>query len=315
LKAPRLSQHPTVQAAWVLSASALMFSAMGLFVRLASAHYTLGELLMYRGLVGMVMVFLAARFTGVPLATSRPRQHLMRSVYGVSSLALWFHAIAALPLSTAIALNYTSSLWTAAGVVALAWLLGRGEGPKKALLATVAVGFVGVLCVLQPSLGEGQMVAGLIGVASGALSAMVYFQVAALARLGEPDTRIVFYFSVGTALLGLAMALLQGMNTHTPEGLALLLSIGVFATAGQWLMTRAYAQGPMLVNASLNYLGIVFSALFGWWIFNETLSTLSIVGMMLIVVTGVLAAWLQSPDEAKAINPPLNPTATNKPTP
>jgi drug/metabolite transporter (DMT)-like permease len=277
-----------------------MFSAMGLVVRIASAHYTLGELLMYRGLVGMVMVSVAARWTGVSLRTAQPRQHLLRSAYGVSSLALWFYAISALPLSTAIALNYTSSLWTAASVVALAWFHQRhgahkGHAGHKSLMAAVVLGFVGVLCILRPTLGEGQTVAALVGLASGALSAMVYFQVAALSRLGEPDTRIVFYFSVGTTLLGLLLAAVQGLSSHTPEGLGLLLLIGVFATTGQWLMTRAYAVGHMLVNASLNYLGIVFSAILGWWFFSETLSSLSVLGMILIVATGVLAAWLQAP--------------------
>src|SRR5205809_896856 len=82
-------------------------------------------------------------------------------------------------------------------------------------------------------------------------SATAYLQVAALARAGEPEVRIVFYFSLGGSLFGLLTTPFTGVHAHTWGGAALLLSVGVLATAAQLMMTRAYSTGSALVNASL----------------------------------------------------------------
>ena len=75
---------------------------------------------------------------------------------------------------------------------------------------------------------------------------------------------------------------------------ALLLAVGVLATAAQLLMTRAYGTGKPLVNASLQYLGIVFSALYGVLIFGDLLGLLSWIGILLIVVAGLGATLLRA---------------------
>jgi drug/metabolite transporter (DMT)-like permease len=51
---------------------------------------------------------------------------------------------------------------------------------------------------------------------------------------------------------------------------ALLLAIGLLAVAAQMLMTRAYTVGSTLVNAVLQYLGILFAYLYGVLLFGES---------------------------------------------
>src|SRR6185295_12584067 len=97
--------------------ASLLFATMGVCVRLASADYGAGEIVMYRGLVGALMIGLTCRWRGESLRTRLPAQHALRSTTGVVALCLWFYAIAHLPLATAITLNYTSSLWLAVFVL------------------------------------------------------------------------------------------------------------------------------------------------------------------------------------------------------
>jgi drug/metabolite transporter (DMT)-like permease len=59
---------------------------------------------------------------------------------------------------------------------------------------------------------------------------------------------------------------------RTRRGVALLLAVGVLATTAQVMMTRAYAIGKPLVNASLQYLGIAFSFGYGVLLFNDALT-------------------------------------------
>ena len=271
-----------------------LFAAMGVCVKYASDLYGAGEIVMYRGLVGVIGIALVARARGISLKTRVPGMHAWRSVVGVTSLTMWFYAIGHMPLATAVTLNYMSSVWMALFLIGGAVVLGAQRVDPR-LVATVLVGFVGVALVLQPSIDKDQMVPGVIGLGSGMLSALAYLQVATLGRAGEPELRVVFYFSIGGLVAGVAMSLLQGWHAHhTLVGFALLAATGVFATAAQVLMTRAYAIGKPLSNASLQYLGIAFSFVFGIWLFHDPLTWMAVGGMVLIVGAGLAAARLRA---------------------
>ncbi len=272
--------------------ASLLFATMGVCVKFAAQLYGTGELVMYRGLIGAVMVFIIARTRKTSLRTELVGMHVWRSVVGVTALALWFYAIAGLPLATAITLNYMSSVWMAVFLIGGSVALGSTRVDSR-LVATIMLGFVGVALVLRPTFGQDQTGAGITGLVSGMLAAVAYLQVAALARAGEPALRTVFYFSVGSALAGLALAGVEGFNNHSWRGAALLLAIGVLATSAQIMMTRAYTIGRPLANASLQYLGIVFSAIYGVWLFQESLSWSAILGMGLIVGAGLAATLLR----------------------
>lgn len=275
----------------------LLFATMGLCVKVASMHfgYSAGEIVMYRGLVGTLALFTLARSKGLSLKTQVPAMHFWRSLSGVIALSLWFYAISKLPLATAMTLNYMSSIWMALFLIGGAVMMG-GARVDPRLITTVLIGFVGVALVLRPSMSEDQFWHGLAGLASGMLSAMAYLQVTALGRVGEPEYRVVFYFSMGGAVAGALVSLATegGWHGHTWTGAALLLAVGVLATGAQLLMTRAYSIGKPLVNASLQYLGIVFSALYSVLIFQDLLPWTAWVGIGLIVLAGLGATLLRA---------------------
>lgn len=76
--------------------------------------------------------------------------------------------------------------------------------------------------------------------------------------------------------------------------LVLLLTIGVLATFGQWMMTRAYATGATLGIAALQYLAIAFSFALGVWLFDDPITPMAVAGMLLIAGAGVAASFLRS---------------------
>ena len=85
--------------------------------------------------------------------------------------------------------------------------------------------------------------------------------------------------------------------------MVLLLAIGLLATLAQLMMTRAYAIGPTLANAGLQYLGILFSVGYGVLLFDDPLHGMAVVGMLLIVCAG-LAATLLAGRSSTARTPP-----------
>jgi len=284
-----------MQALWMVLAS-FLFATMGVCVKLASTSFNAFELVLYRGLVGMVFMALIVQARGSGLRTRFPGMQAWRSLVGVISLIAWFYAIAYLPLATAVTLNYMSSIWVAAFLIGGALLYTRGPmQPRQGLLMlTVLTGFGGVVMILRPTLEQNQLFAGLIGLMSGLLAALAYIQVTALGRLGEPEERTVFYFALGSALGGGIGVMFTGLSEWDWQAAVWLLPIGVLASIAQWCMTRAYSQGPTLVAANLQYSGIVFAALYSLLLFGDQIPLLGWLGMLVIVVSGVVATALRT---------------------
>jgi S-adenosylmethionine uptake transporter len=274
-------------------AASFLFATMGVCVKLASADYTPGEIIFYRGLTGALLMLVLSRSRGVTLATRVPATHFWRSLTGVIAMFLWFYALGNLPLATAMTLNYMSSVWMALFLIGGAAMLGATRVDPR-LIGTVLLGFAGVAMILRPTIEHDQLWHGLIGLISGMISATAYLQVAALARAGEPEIRIVFYFSLGGALFGALTTLATGVHGHSLRGAALLLAVGVLATSAQLMMTRAYSTGRTLVNASLQYLGIAFSFGYGVLLFADRVTWMAMAGMILIVGAGLAATSLRS---------------------
>lgn len=283
-----------MQALWMVL-GAFFFATMGVAVKYASASFNTFELVFYRGLISIAFLALILRGRGIGLRTPVPYMHAWRSIIGGASLTAWFYAIAWLPLATAMTLNYMSGIWVSAFIVGGAILYGKTErqGP---LLATVLLGFAGVVLTLRPTIDQNQLFAGLIGLLSGMSASLAYLQVTALARAGEPEGRTVFYFAVGTAVTGLVGILFTGFTPPEQihwQAAVWLLPIGVLASLGQWCMTRAYSRGHTLVVASLQYSGIVFASLYSLVLFGDQIPLYGWLGITLIVGSGVAATFLR----------------------
>ncbi|HSX94966.1 MAG TPA: DMT family transporter [Hydrogenophaga sp.] len=285
-----------MQALWMLLAS-FFFASMGVCIKFAAAHFNSFETVFYRGVVGLLFLWGLTRWQGVSLATRVPMMHAWRSLVGTISLTAWFYAIALLPLATAMTLNYMSSVWIATfllGGAVLTQARGTPVREQAPLFMTVIVGFLGVALLLRPSFTQEQAFAGVVGLLSGVFAALAYLQVAALAKVGEPESRTVFYFSLGSALAGLIGMLFVGVSPLRWPGALWLLPIGLLAVGGQLCLTRAYARGATMVVANLHYSGIVFAALFGLTVFGDRIPLIGWIGMGLIIVSGIAATVLRS---------------------
>ncbi|WP_081583505.1 DMT family transporter [Noviherbaspirillum massiliense] len=287
-----------MQSLWMLFAS-FMFAIMGVCVKLASDLYSTSEIVMYRGMIGVFSLFILIMLQGGTLKTSLPWHHLWRGTVGVIALWLWFYAIGKLPLATATTLNYMAPIW----IAAFLFTAGLWRGDKKfewGLAAAILMSFVGVTLLLRPAIHADQWLSGLMGLGSGVLSALAYLQVKKLGHMGEPEYRVVFYFSATGIVAGFLGALAgpyfsgadtAGWHAHTGTGIALLLGSGICATIAQMAMTRAYRLGNTLVTANLQYTGIIFSSFWGILIWKDTLSWMGWTGIAVILVSGLTATY------------------------
>lgn len=271
---------------WMLVA-AFMFACMGVLVKLSAAHFSSTELVFYRSLFGVWITYLILRYYRLSVRTQHWRIHCWRGITGLISLLMFFYCLTQLPLATAVSLNYTWPLF-----VTLFSILILKEHIHWSLVCTIALGFVGVLLLLRPTLPDDHWIASMIGVASGFFAAIAYINVKQLGNLGESEWHVVFYFTLISTLITGVWLLFTTFSPVTSYGLFLLLSIGMTATLAQLAMTRAYHQGVTLIVTALGYSTVLFSSLLGILLWDEILSPIAWLGMSLIILGGSISGVL-----------------------
>lgn len=288
-----------MKSSWMLVAAAL-FALMGVLVKQASDHFSSAELVFYRSLFGLLaiwsMIALRRRQWLAPLATRHVRVHVWRGLAGFSALVLFFYAIARLPLATAVTLNYTAPLFLAA---LSAWWLHERHG--RGLVGAVVLGFAGIVLLLRPQMQGQDGLPVAAGLGSALLAAVAYVNVKQLGKLGEPEWRVVFYFTLLATLGGGAWMLAAGFHRPRAQDWPWLIGIGVTATLAQLALTRAYHRGRTLTVGALAYTTVGFSAVYGVVLFDEQLPLLAWIGMGVVALAGVLAVRVSLPARADSL--------------
>jgi len=269
------------------------FAAMGVFVKYGASQFDAAEMAFYRSFVGLVFIAAYVLARRGSLRTQYLSGHVIRSVVGSISLIGYFYAMAQLPLATAQTLNYTSPIFlTIMTVVVL------GEKFSAWLVCAIAIGFAGVAMLLQPTMQAGKDAAALIGLFSGVFSAWAYLSVRTLGRLGEPDYRVVFWFTVIGSVICAGWQL--GASTFHPIGwdnLWIVVGIGFCGAAAQLAMTRAYRTGNTLVVGALSYSTLVFGSIATFALWDERMAPLGYAGMAVIIASGIMAMRVEKKEE------------------
>jgi drug/metabolite transporter (DMT)-like permease len=213
--------------------------------------------------------------------TRRPVGHLVRSAIGLSGMVCGFSAVQYLPLTEATALQFASPLF----MTALSALL-LGEVVRRHRWAAVIVGFIGVVVMVRPQPGHFNAVGVTLGMLSalGAAGAMVAIrQIAATER----GATIVFYFTLGGTVLGLAGTALFGWVTPDLQTLGLLVLAGLLGGVGQLFLTEALRMAPVGVVAPFDYTQLVWATAFGFLIWGELPHPVTVAGAVLVAGSGV----------------------------
>lgn len=276
-------------ALWMLVAS-VFFALMGASIKLASSKIGFFELIFYRSFINVLIVALLIKIKNIGFRTRHMGLHMKRAAIGNAAMYCGFYALINLPIATATTLGYTSPIFQSV----ITFITAKGQLTGK-LLFSVLLGFVGIVVLLRPDMPHEAYSATLIGLLSGLLTALAYFNVGKLVRTGEPELRVVFYFSLIGTLVGLVMAGAIGFTDLDMVMLLNVCAIGIFGSLGQIAMTRAYGSGNPVIVSILSYSTIIFSTLLGFLLFNEKQSYIAAFGMALIILSGGLAIMRRAP--------------------
>ncbi|MEM8811760.1 MAG: DMT family transporter [Pseudomonadota bacterium] len=273
-------------------ASAFVFTVMVTLVKVLSERIPTGEILFARNFFALIPVFAMVAWRQewhLAFKTNQPVAHLSRGILGVSSMFLWFGALAVLPLHDATAISYAAPLFT----VALAAIV-LGERVRIYRWSAVIVGFAGILLVLSPHLGtsdfdQGMGLAALACLASAVLMALTMITIRKLTET-ERTTTIVVYFSVLSTILSL-FTIPFGWVMPSAEDAVLLVIVGLCGGAGQILLTQAYRYAEASTIAPFDYTTMIWVLLFGFIIFADVPTFPVIVGSIIVMGAGLFVIY------------------------
>ncbi|MCB0385930.1 MAG: DMT family transporter [Bdellovibrionales bacterium] len=259
-----------------MAAAVLFFSLVHAAVKFLS-HIPFFELVFFRALISLVICAYLLRSKGISLIGHNRRLLFARGLAGTCALTGYFYTLQAMPLATAVTVQYLSPIITLliAGV-----LLGEKARAQQWLYFFTA--FIGVLLVkgLDPrvsylSLG--------VGISAAFFSALAYNFVRML-KDTDHALVVVFYFPLTTIPLVGPFAI-SGWVWPVGWDWLVVLVIGVGTQIAQVYMTKAYQAEPASRISLINYIGLIFALAIGWFGFSEAIPWLSVAGMALILTS------------------------------
>lgn len=271
------------QGALFAIASGACFATMGALIKGAYSELSTEMVVFLRNLFGLIaLIPWLIRIRLPSLKTTRFGGHMLRAGFGLTAMYCFFYAINHMPLANAVLLNYSAPIF--APVIAYYWLK---EDFSVWTYPAVGIGFVGIMFILHPTVSF-LTTATLVGMAAGIFAATAMVSIRRMANT-EPATRIVFFFTLFSVLFS-AIPLTWAWEMPSFKSLLIMMLAGTFATFGQLSLTRAYALAPAAQIGSLIYSAVVFSAIWGWLIWDENLDRYFFFGTLLVASGSFLAA-------------------------
>lgn len=275
-----------------MATSAALFALMSFLARISGAHAHWTVVAAVRAAVGAAVAIAVARVRGVPAFVHPTRIMWTRSAFGTAAMTCTFFALARpeLPLGDASTLFNLTPVF----VAALAPLVLRERAGRQATIA-LALSLAGTILVLRPSwlfagasLPPAAVTPAVVAVIGAFFSALAMLSLRR-ATADEPVEAIATHFSLTAAVVLGALAL---AFAPAPPLASLAPMVGAGACAGlaQLAMTRAYALEPAARVSPVGYLQIVFTSLLGVALLGEHVSPMSLGGMALVILGGVVLA-------------------------
>jgi len=268
-----------------------LFIAGGLCL---SSLDAVGKLLMSQT---SLIVLLWARYVGqlllsLPLAywwagpqfwrTSRPGLQWARSTLLLLTSVLMFGGLQFLPLAEASAIAFTAPLWVA---LLSGPMLGERVERRDALVAVV--GFFGLLLIVRPGTEIFHLGALLVG--AMAIFNAVY-QLLTRQLIGDHPFTTFFYSGlVGSGVCTVLLLTAGSLQDLSPQAIALMAAAGLFGGLGHLLFLLAFYRASPASLTPFVYLQMIWAIGFGWMLFGQFPDGLSLVGMAVIIGSGL---WL-----------------------
>lgn len=257
------------------------FAGIGAVVKFTTATASEVQVVFFRNFFALLLLLPFLYKHGFALLkTQRWYLHVSRATTGLISMYCFFYVLSKLPLAQGMLVLLLSPFIVP--IIARFWLKER---PSRLTLFGILLGFIGVIFALPGETGTAQTIM-LIGLLSAVLVAVTKTTIRYMSDT-EPAVRIVFYFSLLTAVFS-ALPLPFYWQPLNNEVWLAFIAMGVLAAIGQLAMTRAYAIAPASDIGMWTYSSVIFAGLFGYLFWQEPVTLSWFAGVMIIFYAGYI---------------------------
>jgi drug/metabolite transporter (DMT)-like permease len=268
---------------WMLGAVA-SFTLMAVAGREIQVEMNTFELMLYRSVIGFAVV---ASLVGLAprgfaqVRTPVPGLHVRRNLWHYAGQNLWFYAVAAIPLSQLVALEFTNPLW-----VALVAPLMLGERLTRLRVVALALGFAGVIIVARPGVSplEAGHAAGLAAALGFALNTIYTKQI----MRHDGVLCVLFWMTLSQAAMSLVLSLPGGIPLPSATVAPWLVVVGVTGLTAHYALTSALSHAPASTVAPMEFLRLPVITVVGVLLYAEPLSAAILLGATVIIAANLV---------------------------
>jgi drug/metabolite transporter (DMT)-like permease len=218
--------------------------------------------------------------------TRNLRVQLLRSACLVVATGCFYGSLRYLPLAEASAITFLSPI-----IIVLLSLPVLGERPTRARWAASIMGFIGILVLLRPG---SSILHPAVFLLLGAACGNAVYQLLTRKLPGDGVYTTLFYSGlVGAVALTLALPWGFDGAPVTWRDAGLLLMLGLVSGVAHWLLIRAFLLAPASLLTPFTYVQMLWAILFGYVVFGHLPDRWSMVGMAIILASGVMLALLE----------------------
>ena len=265
----------------VLSIGEILFTvAIAALVKLISGDISVFMILFFRYFFCIPLLLLTGLLQrGRAAFRVESRTNLaIRSAMGLGSFGCLFAALQTIDLSKMTALLQTIPVF----VTLLApFLLGETVGWRRRM--AVAIGFIGVVLIIDPSTGNWLNKGVLLGLASPFFGALMLLSLRRLGQTDHPSTTALWYNIIGAAVFFGVSVSLDIAWPDSADILVLLCLIGVMSSFQQFFLVHSYKLAPASVLAPLRYLSVPFGVSASVIFFDEILTPSFFIGTAILI--------------------------------
>tara|TARA_R110002074_G_scaffold164643_2_gene324435 strand:- start:161 stop:1006 length:846 start_codon:yes stop_codon:yes gene_type:complete len=254
--------------------STLAFACMNSTVKYLS-EVSPFQIVFFRSASSLFFTFGFLLKNKIPIIGKNNKLLILRGLVGVTSMTFFFMSIKYLSVGTAVSLRYIAPIFAAIFAVIL-----LKERIKPVQWGFFLMAFIGVV-ILKGFDSDLDSYGLFLVLLAAVFSGLVYIIISKIGKSEHPVV-VVNYFMIIATIVGGVLSINNWVNPVGVEWLLLFL-LGVFGYFGQVYMTKAFQIASTNQVAPLKYIEVIFTVLFGLFIFNEVYTLWSILGIVLII--------------------------------
>ena len=282
-------EHGRLRGIALMVFSTLAFSAMHATIKHVSGEVDTFMIVFFRNLFGFVALLpLFMRHGLTPLKTKRLGTHAARVTINFASMAMFFYALSITPLAEVAALTFSAPIFaTFLAIFFFKEVVGLNRW------AAIFLGFAGTVVVLRP--GFEQVSLGAILALCAALTWGGAIMI--IKSLSKTDSALTI--TAYMVLLLIPISLVPALfvwEWPTWTQLGWLMLVGIFGSAGHLTLNQALRAAPTNAVMPLDFVRLIWVALFGFFIFGEIPDIFVWIGGAMIFASGL---WIANSESQK----------------